>query len=135
EAATEKLTETAIAQPALFVTEYALAQLWMSWGLRPSAMIGHSIGEYVAACLAGVFSLPDALALVAARGRMMQQMPAGAMLAIRLPERDIQPLLNERISLSAVNGAGLCIVSGTTDAINELRAQLAQKNVPCTLLH
>src|SRR5262249_37804346 len=70
----DDLKQTAVAQPALFVIEYALAQLWMSRGIKPSAMIGHSLGEYVAACLAGVFSLEDALALVAARGRLMQSM-------------------------------------------------------------
>jgi acyl transferase domain-containing protein len=134
-AATEKLTQTANAQPALFVIEYALARLWMSWGIEPAAMIGHSIGEYVAACVAGVFSLDDALALVAARGRMMQQMPPGAMLAVRLPENEVQPLLGTSLSLATVNGAALCVVSGTTEAVNELRPRLAQRNVACTLLH
>ena len=80
------LRQTALTQPALFVIEYALARLLMAWGIQPAAMIGHSSGEYVAACLAGVFSLEDALALVAERGRLMQQMRPGAMLSIRLGE-------------------------------------------------
>ncbi|MBD1942157.1 type I polyketide synthase, partial [Coleofasciculus sp. FACHB-712] len=89
EAAAEKLKQTCFAQPALFAIEYALAQLWMSWGISPQAMLGHSIGEYVAACFAGVMSVEDALALVAIRGRLMQQMPAGAMLAVSLPEAEV----------------------------------------------
>jgi acyl transferase domain-containing protein len=133
--ASENLTRTANAQPALFVIEYALAKLWMSWGIEPAAMIGHSIGEYVAACLAGVFSLDAALTLVAARGRMMQQMPPGAMLAVRLPETEVQTLLGKTLSLSSVNGAALCVVSGKIEAVNELRLRLTQKNVACTLLH
>jgi acyl transferase domain-containing protein/acyl carrier protein len=89
EAAAEKLKQTDIAQPALFVIEYALAQLWMSWGITPQATIGHSIGEYVAACIAGVMSLEDALVLVANRGKLMQQMAPGIMLAIQLPETEV----------------------------------------------
>jgi acyl transferase domain-containing protein len=96
EKATQQLKQTAIAQPALFVIEYALAKLWISWGVHPQAMIGHSIGEYVAACLAGVFSLEDALALVATRGRLMQQMPSGAMLSVHLSAEEVQPLLSEK---------------------------------------
>ena len=91
--AAARLKETGVAQPALFVVEYALARVWMRWGVRPAALIGHSIGEYVAACVAGVFSLEDALRVVAERGRLMQSMPGGAMLMAPLPEQELRPLL------------------------------------------
>ncbi|MGF2531786.1 acyltransferase domain-containing protein, partial [Ralstonia pseudosolanacearum] len=88
------LTRTEAAQPALFVIEYALARLWMDWGVQPAALIGHSVGEYVAACLAGVFSLDDALVLVAERGRLMQSLPAGAMLSVALDEASLRAQLD-----------------------------------------
>ena len=118
------MQDTAIAQPALFVVEYALAQLWMQWGVRPAAMIGHSLGEYVAACLAGVFSLEDALALVAARGRLMQELPPGAMLAVPLPEDRLTSLLGPELDLAAVNGPALCTISGPPAAVEECRQRL-----------
>src|SRR6202042_1042858 len=83
EAATARINDTFYTQPALFVIEYALATLWMSWGVQPSAFIGHSIGEFVAAHLAGVFSLEDGLKLIATRGRMMSELSRGSMLAVR----------------------------------------------------
>lgn len=135
EAVAEKLKQTSLAQPALFVIEYALAQLWISWGISVQAMIGHSIGEYVAACLAGVMSLEDALALVVVRGRLMQQLPTGAMLAVFLSEAEVQPLLNERLSLAASNAPALCVVSGTLDAVDAIYEQLNTKGVECRYLH
>ncbi|MBW4630832.1 MAG: aminotransferase class III-fold pyridoxal phosphate-dependent enzyme [Iphinoe sp. HA4291-MV1] len=135
EAAAQQLKQTHITQPALFVIEYALAQLWMTWGIRPSAMIGHSIGEYVAATLAGVFSLEDALILVATRGRLIQQLPSGTMLAIPLSEQEIQPLLCEKLSLAAINGPNLCVVSGVEQAIEELQNRLTDQGVDCRRLH
>ncbi len=130
----QQLSQTAVTQPALFVIEYALAQLWISWGIQPQAMIGHSIGEYVAACLANVFSLEDALRLVAARGRLMQTMPPGAMLAVSLSEADVQPLLNQSLTLAAVNGPERCVVSGHTDSVENLQHQLTKCDVHCRRL-
>lgn len=135
-AATEKLKQTAITQPALFVVEYALAQLWMSWGIQPTALIGHSIGEYVAATLAGVFALEDALRLVAKRGQLMQSMPAGAMLAVPLPEHKVKPLLHgTSLEIATVNSPANCVVSGTTEAIDALVEQLAQQDIEGRRLH
>ncbi|HEY2329664.1 MAG TPA: amino acid adenylation domain-containing protein [Verrucomicrobiae bacterium] len=134
EEAQKQLTQTSVTQPALFVIEYALAKLWMSWGVQPQAMIGHSIGEYVAACLAGVFSLDEALKLVAVRGRMMQSLPAGTMLAVRMPESEIKPLLNERISIAAVNAPLLCVVSGPADSIEAFQHTLTERGIVCTPL-
>jgi len=133
--AAERLRRTAFAQPALFVVEHALATLWMEWGIRPQAMIGHSLGEYVAACLAGVFSLPDALALVAVRGRLMASLPAGAMLAVPLSEAQLAPLLGAELSLAAVNRPGLCVASGPTPAVERLRTELAARGIEGRPLH
>ncbi|MBW4556596.1 MAG: SDR family oxidoreductase [Trichormus sp. ATA11-4-KO1] len=135
QAATQKLQQTAITQPALFVIEYALAKLWMTWGVRPQMMIGHSIGEYVAATLAGVFSLEDALFIVATRGKLMQELPGGAMLSIQLPEKEVQKFLEKEISLAASNAPSSCVVSGTTEAIENLQHKLQQIGVSCRPLH
>ncbi len=135
EAAAGRLQSTELAQPALFVVSWATARLWMSWGVRPEAMLGHSIGEYVAACLAGVFSLEDALAVVAARGRLMGQMPPGAMLGVPLPEVDVLPLLGEELSLAAVNRPEVSVVSGPVEAIAELAARLTAQGLACRRLH
>ncbi len=129
------LTDTAHAQPAIFVIEYALAKLWMSWGINPEVTIGHSIGEYVAATIAGVFSLEDALKVVAARGKLMQQQPTGAMLSVFLSAADIQPWLSEEITLAAINSPSLCVVSGSNEAIANLSQNLEASNIACRLLH
>ncbi|HLJ90483.1 MAG TPA: SDR family NAD(P)-dependent oxidoreductase [Candidatus Angelobacter sp.] len=130
EAANDRLRETRIAQPALFTIEYALARLLISWGIVPKAMLGHSLGEYVAACLAGVFSLPDALAVVAERGKLMQETARGAMLAASLSESEALQLLSSRpsISLAAVNGSSQCVFSGDAAAIAELEQILIGQN-------
>ncbi|WP_414620777.1 SDR family oxidoreductase [Calothrix sp. CCY 0018] len=133
--ATQKLQQTAITQPALFAIEYALAKLWMAWGVCPQMMIGHSIGEYVAATLAGVFSLEDALMIVAMRGKLMQQLPSGAMLSIQLPEKEVEQLLEKDISLAASNAPTNCVVSGSSEAIDNLQQELQQIGVSCRRLH
>ena len=137
--AASQLNQTAIAQPALFVIEYALSQLWISWGLQPQAALGHSLGEYVAACLAGVFSLEDALMLVALRGRLMQEMPMGKMIAVALPEADVATLIAgltaaDSLSLAAVNAPSQCVVSGPEDAISMLQDRCFQAAITCRLL-
>jgi acyl transferase domain-containing protein/acyl carrier protein len=132
--ATQKLNKTYLTQPAIFIIEYALAQLWISWGIRPVAMIGYSIGEYVAATLAGVLSLEDALTLVAKRAQMIQELPGGAMLAVPLAEEEVRPLLNKNLSLSAINGPSLCAIAGTIDAVDELERQLTERGLACRRL-
>jgi amino acid adenylation domain-containing protein len=130
-AAVDRLRQTELAQPALFAVSYALARLWMEAGIEPAAMIGHSIGEYVAATLADVFTLDDALMLVAARGRLMQSLPGGAMLAAALAEPEAQRRLGPGLSLAAVNGPQQCVVSGDSAAIEVLAAELTSEGVPC----
>lgn len=129
-----RLDQTEIAQPAIFVLEYALAKLWISWGVQPHAMLGHSVGEYVAACLAGVFSLEDALSLIAVRGRLIQALPPGAMVAVRLPEKEVLSLLSPGLSIAAVNGPRLCVASGPTEEIARLEDELRRRNEPARRL-
>lgn len=128
------LAQTDLAHPLVFVIEYALARLLLSWGIVPQAMIGYSLGEYVAACLAEVFSLEDALMLIARRARMIQELPAGAMLAIGLPEAEVRPRLNGTVSLAAVNAPSLCVVSGSVYAIEALAEQLGRRGLACKRL-
>lgn len=133
--ASRLLSQTLFTQPALFSIEYALAQLWMSWGVKPTAMIGHSIGEYVAAVLSRVLSLEDALALVAMRGKLMQGLPEGSMLAVMLSERETRSLLHNGLSVAAVNGAKNCVVSGPSNSIQEFHERLNQQDIHSQLLH
>jgi acyl transferase domain-containing protein/acyl carrier protein len=133
--AAHRLQQTFVTQPALFVIEYALAKMWMQWGVHPQVMIGHSIGEYVAACLAGVFSLEDALALVAARGRMIQGLPGGRMLAVTLSEAEAQTFLRPGLSLAALNSPSLSVVAGEPEAVSALEEELTARGVAYTRLH
>ena len=118
-----------------FIVEYALARLWMSWGIQPAAMSGHSLGEYVAACLAGVFSVEDALTIVKARGDVFEQLPPGAMLSVLLPEASVSPYLNGRLSVAAVNSASSCVVTGPIDEIEALERRLTAAEIETQPLH
>ncbi|MFJ4183917.1 type I polyketide synthase [Kitasatospora sp. NPDC089509] len=134
-AAEELLRDMGVAQPAVFVVEYALARMWEQRGVRPAAVAGHSLGAFVAACVAGVFSLPDALRLVAERGRLLQGLPVGAMLAVPLAERDATGLLGDGVELAAVNGPNQCVLSGPRGAVDALFARLTQDGVDARRLH
>jgi amino acid adenylation domain-containing protein len=134
EAAAE-LEQTAIAQPAIFVTELALATLWQSWGLTPSAMLGHSLGEYVAATLAGVFSRNDALNLVCTRARLMQSLPAGAMLSVAAGEAVVSGYVRDGISVAALNSPRASVLSGTLAAIDAVALELKQAGIATRRLH
>lgn len=125
----EQLKQTSFAQPAVFIIEYALAQLCMSWGICPEAMLGYSLGEYVAACLAGVLSLEDALVLVTRRAQLIQALAPGAMLAVALSQADVQPFLHAHVCLAAITGPASCILSGPVEAIEQIEKQLGKQGV------
>jgi myxalamid-type polyketide synthase MxaB len=133
------IDQTKYTQPALFALEYALAQLWQSWGVVPDAVLGHSVGEYVAACVAGVFELADALKLIAARGRLMQALPpSGAMLAVRAAEERVAPLLmpfRAAVSIAAVNGPDDVVISGEIRALESIAVDLKEQGVPVQRLN
>ncbi len=135
QAARDALLGTGLAQPALFTIGYATARLWMSWGLKPAIMLGHSVGEFVAACLAGVFTLQDALTLIAERGRLMASMPGGVMLAVRLPEAELLPLLGDTMDLAATNAPSLSVAAGSYEAATALEAVLTARGVMYRRLH
>jgi amino acid adenylation domain-containing protein len=130
----EALTETRLAQSALFITELAMARQWKEWGIEPMAMTGHSVGEFVASVVADVMSREDALRLVAVRGRLMQQMERGTMLSVRLDEVRISPFLNAGLSIAALNSPSLSVVSGPIEAIEELEKRLERESVECKRL-
>jgi acyl transferase domain-containing protein len=134
EKAAEQLKQTIYTQASLFTMHYSLAKLWMHWGITPDAMMGHSIGEFAAGCLAGVFSLEDAVKLVANRGRMMQDLPGGSMLSVRAAEEDVLKKLPDGCSIAANNGPQLCVASGPHEAIAKLQAELEQDGITCKLL-
>jgi acyl transferase domain-containing protein/thioesterase domain-containing protein/acyl carrier protein len=129
DAASEQLQRPSLALPALLTTQYAQAKLWQSWGILPTAMVGHSMGEYTAAHLAGVFSLADALTLVELRGRLFETLPEGAMLSVPLPEAELLPLLPADLSIGVINGPRLCVASGPVASIEALQQRLAEMEI------
>ncbi len=129
DAAAEQLAMPSVQLPAIFITEFALTQLWLSWGVRPSAMTGHSLGEYTAACLAGVLSVEDALSIVSLRGQLMERVPDAAMLSVALPEPKLRELISKEVSLAAVNAPELCVVSGASGSIDLLEQRLQRDDV------
>ena len=129
-----KLKDTRFTQPALFVTEYALSQLWLSWGIKPTVYCGHSIGEFVAAHLAGIFSLQDALHLIATRGRLVSELPGGSMLSVKLAEDQLKNIIPDTLSIAAINSNAIVVVSGEDDMVKEFSKSLDSKDIPNKLL-
>ncbi|GGD98627.1 type I polyketide synthase [Paenibacillus nasutitermitis] len=124
-----RIHQTSYTQPAIFIFEYALAELLMSWGVRPDGMIGHSLGEYAAACLSGVLTLEDALALVSARAELMQKLPAGGMTSVMASAEKVGPLLTPGLSVAVSNGPALCVVSGPFGELEALEAVLEREEI------
>jgi acyl transferase domain-containing protein/thioesterase domain-containing protein/acyl carrier protein len=135
EAATKRLEKPAVALPALFATEYALAKLLLSWNVTPAAMIGHSAGEYVAACLAGVITFQEGLELVALRGKLFETLPPGAMLSVSLSEAEARAYMGPELSFAAINAPGLCVASGPARALDAMEARLREADVEHTRVH
>jgi acyl transferase domain-containing protein len=132
--AERQINETRVTQPAIFTVEYALACLWMAWGIKPSLLIGHSVGEYVAAVLAGVFSLEDALGVLAGRAKLMQDLPPGSMLAVRRGVAQLEGMLSEDVAIAAINSPFLTTLSGPTERLRELQQNLEAAGVFSRLL-
>ena len=136
DSAERQLQRMALDLPALFMTEYAMARQWMAWGVQPESMIGHSLGEYAAACVSGVLSVEDALTLVALRGRLFEELPLGegGMLAVALPKGELQPLLGPSLEIAIINGPANCVVAGPTADVERLEKTLEARGVSCRRL-
>ncbi len=135
EVAAEKLKQTEYTQPALFVMEYSLAKMFIDYGIIPAKMVGHSIGEFAAACISGVLELKDALKLVAVRGALMQNLEKGSMLSVTLSEKALKEILPDELDLAVINANELCVVSGKTDKINDFEKLLNEKQISSAFLH
>lgn len=127
----KRLYNTYYTQPALFMTSYAMAQLWMSWGIRPTAFIGHSVGEYVAAHLAGIFSLKDALKMIVIRGRLSSAISHGSMLSVYASVHDILPKLPPALSVAAINSPEGCVIAGPTEIVFDFERMLEAEHISC----
>ncbi|MDJ0629456.1 MAG: SDR family NAD(P)-dependent oxidoreductase [Rhodobacter sp.] len=127
--AAEALKRPSIQLPLIMIVEYALAQLWMSWGVRPAALVGHSMGENTAACLAGVMSFEDCIDLVLLRGRLFDTVPAGGMLSVPIAADDLSALLNDTLDIAAVNAPELTVVSGPNTALDAFANKLAEQGI------
>jgi acyl transferase domain-containing protein len=132
--AEREINETRVTQPTIFTVEYALARLWMSWGIKPSLLIGHSVGEYVAAVLGGVFTLEDALGVLAARAKLMQDLPGGSMLAVRRGAAELESMLPADVAVAAINSPFLTTLSGPTATLKKLQESFEGSNIFCRLL-
>ncbi len=135
EAAAEKLKQTEYTQPALFVMEYSLAKMFIDYGIIPEKMLGHSIGEFTASCISGVMDLKDALKLVAVRGTLMQKLEKGSMLSVTLSEKELKEILPDDLDIAVINANELCVVSGTTEKINDFEKLLNEKQISSAFLH
>jgi len=134
EAASAKLKNTLYTQPALFVTSYAMAKLWISWGITPAVLTGHSIGEFVAAHLAGIFSLADAVKLIAARAQMVGEAPVGDMLSVRMPEAEVKAILPDSLSIAVINTKTATVVAGPAEEVAKFAELLLEKNIATRVL-
>jgi acyl transferase domain-containing protein len=132
--AESQINRTAVTQPVIFTVEYALAKLWLSWGVKPAVLIGHSIGEYVAAVLAESFTLENALALLSARAKLMQALPGGSMLAVRLDGRTVEAMLPPEASIAALNSAKLCTISGPDNLLKSFQSELEANKIASRFL-
>lgn len=129
-----KLTQTQYAQPLISAISYSLAQLWVSWGVKPTYLLGHSVGEFMAGCLSGIFSLEDALNLVASRGQLMQGLPPGRMIAVLADAQSLQPLLHD-VDIAACNSPRLTIISGTEKSIADMECKLEKEGFVTRKVH
>lgn len=127
--AVERLKRPSVQLPLIMIVEYALAQLWMSWGVKPAALVGHSMGENTAACLAGVMSFEDCIGLVHLRGQLFDTVPPGGMLSVPLSSAALQPFMDDGLDMASVNAPELCVVSGPQDALDRLEARLREREI------